>query len=81
MIEGFFLNGVYAITTGAPIGGQDDLMILAFAHKAKTPLPLLEPAKARTDIALDAPIFGLMPILGGVVFRHIIPHYHFTAIQ
>jgi hypothetical protein len=65
MIQRLFLDRVHAEAAGSPVRGQDDPILPTFAHVAQTLLPLLERAKPRTEIALDAAVIQPVPILGG----------------
>lgn len=65
MIEGLFFDGVDTETAGAPIGGQDQLALFHFAHKAEAPLTLVQFAKARTEVTLNAAVIEAVPITGG----------------
>jgi hypothetical protein len=65
MIQRLFFNRIHAETAGAPIGGQDDLILPAFAYEAEALLPLLEFAEPRTEVALDTAVIQPVPVLGG----------------
>jgi hypothetical protein len=65
MIQRLFLNRIHAETAGAPVRGQDDPILPAFAHEAQALLPFLKGAKPRTEVALDPAVIQLVPVLGG----------------
>jgi hypothetical protein len=64
MIQRLFLNRIYTEAAGSPVGGQDDLILPPFAHEAEALLPLLELTEAGAEVALNAAILQLMPVLG-----------------
>ena len=64
MVERLLLDGVYAETARAAVGHQFHLIVQPLAHVAKTPLPLLQVAVARTQVALQAAVVHAMPITG-----------------
>src|SRR3974390_1643284 len=66
MIERFFLDRIDAKSGRTPVGGKHDLLVLPGAHKAQPALAFVQPAIARTDIALEAPIRHGMPIAAWV---------------
>ena len=49
-----------------PVGGQDDGIALTGANEAEAPLTLVQPALARADIALHAPVGEPLPEAGRV---------------
>src|SRR5262249_2483271 len=53
---------VHAEAAGSAIGGQHDLAVLTGAHEAETALPLVELAKARTQVALNTPVLQKVPV-------------------
>ena len=65
MIERLLLNRVDAKARGSTPCGQHHLIALAGPDKTQAPLPVLELAKARADIALNAAIFEMMPVTSG----------------
>jgi hypothetical protein len=65
MIQRLFFNRIHAETAGATIGGQNDLILPAFAHETEALLPLLEFAKPWTEVALNPAVIQLVPVLGG----------------
>ena len=62
MVEGFFLNRIDTESTGAAVGGKDDLVPLPTAHKTQPPLPIAQFTKTRADVALNTPILDRMPV-------------------
>ena len=68
MIQGFFFDGIDAKAAGAAITGQYDSIIVAGAHETQSLLAFVELAVTGTDIALDAAILQLMPVMGREIF-------------
>lgn len=64
MVQGLFLNRVDAEPGRAPVGGQNDLVILSGTHKTKSSLAVVELAVAWTEVALDATVLETVPITG-----------------
>ncbi len=62
MVEWFFLNRIDTASTGAAVGGKDDLVPLPTAHKTQPPLPIAQFTKTRADVALNTPILDRMPV-------------------
>lgn len=62
MVQRFFLDRVNAKTAGAPVGRKHDLAALPGPHKTQSPLPLVQLAEPRTEIALDPPILKPVPV-------------------
>ena len=65
MIERLFLEGVDAKTAGAAIACQNNFVMRAGADEAQSALALPELADSGAEVALDPPVFELMPVLGG----------------
>jgi hypothetical protein len=75
MIERLLLDGIDAIPARPAIGGQNDPVVGARPHKAQPPLALIKLAKARTQIALDAPVLQRVPVTAGHAgkfFKHFV---------
>lgn len=62
MVERFLFNWINAVTAGASIGRENNPRAFTGAHKAQSTLAVMQPAVARTEIALDAPILDFVPI-------------------
>src|SRR6185436_1141748 len=65
VIERLLLDRVDAVSTRATVRGEHDLPALGGAHEAETALALVELARARTDVALDAAVGERVPVLRG----------------
>src|SRR5262249_53574553 len=61
VIERLLLDRVNAKAGRAPIGREDNL-VAPCAHEAKAPLPFVQPAVARAQVALDATVRQGMPV-------------------
>ena len=64
MIERFLFDGINAITTGAAISRQHNLVVMIAAHETQSALTLMQLAIARADITLHAPVVELVPVTG-----------------
>ncbi len=64
MVERFFLDRVYTEAAGAPIGGEHDAVALAFTHKTYALLAIVQFAKTRAQVALQAAIIDFVPVTG-----------------
>jgi hypothetical protein len=64
VIQRLFLDGINAKTTGAAVGGQDDLVVPVGSNETEAPLPFAKPAKPGAQVALNTPIGQFMPVLG-----------------
>jgi hypothetical protein len=62
MIERLLFDRVDAKARRAPIGSEHHLIALPRAHEAQASLTFVQPATARTDVALDAAILQDVPI-------------------
>ena len=62
MIERFFLDRVDAETARTPVGGEYEFVPLAGADETEPTLTVLQAAKTRTQIALQATVIHRMPI-------------------
>jgi hypothetical protein len=63
MMERLFFNRIDAKATGASVGHQDNLPILAGPHEAKPALIVMQFAQSWAEVALNAAIVQDMPIL------------------
>ena len=70
LVERLFFNRIDTETTGATVGSQHNLVVLAGSDETESLLPLTQLAFARTEIALYAPIIDLMPISSGDYSLH-----------
>jgi hypothetical protein len=64
MVQGFFFYGIDTVTTGATIGGEYDLVIQVFANETQPALAGVQFAEAGAEVALQATVVQLMPVLG-----------------
>src|SRR5262245_58812347 len=69
MVEGLFLDRIYAESRRAAVGGEDNAIILPPTYKAQATLALLQLAVARTDVALDASVVEPMPMTPRSAFQ------------
>src|SRR5258706_13228601 len=65
MIQRLLSNRINAEPAAASIGGQHNPVAAVLPHKTKPPLPLVEFAHTRTNVALDAAVFQPVPPLAG----------------
>src|SRR5262249_17748628 len=65
VVQRLLLDGVDAEATGAAVGGQHDLIVLAGADEAEAALPLVQLAVTRAQVALDAAVVGAVPVASG----------------
>jgi hypothetical protein len=65
MVERFLFDRIDTESAGAPIGRQDDFIMLTPADEAKPPLSLLQLTEARAKVALNAAIVHPMLIFRG----------------
>src|SRR5690606_37934505 len=63
MVKRFLLDRIDAEAARTAIGGEHDLAALRGADEAQAALPVMQPAGARADIALNPPVIepGPMP--------------------
>ena len=54
---------------GAAVGREHDPVVLPATHEAQAALAFVEPAIARADIALDAPVFEPVPVAARNAFQ------------
>jgi hypothetical protein len=59
------LDGIDAVTAGAPPAGEKQLVALAGAHEAQAALAVGQPAVARTDVTLQLAALDRVPVPGG----------------
>jgi len=64
MIQRFLFDGINAVTARATIGGEDNLIVHIFPHKAQAALARMQLAEARAKVALHPTIFQLVPEFG-----------------
>src|SRR5262249_43922257 len=64
MIERLFFDRIDAEPGRAPVGLEHDLIVFARAHEAQTALAFTEPAVARANVALHAPVGEHLPVAG-----------------
>ena len=69
MIQRLFLDRVYAKTRGTSIRCEQHFITHALAHEARAALALVQPAIARAQIALHAPVVEQMPPACGIGLR------------
>src|SRR5262249_49514291 len=62
MIEGVLLDRIDAESGRAAVGGEHHPVALTRAHETQTALAFVQPAIARAQVALDAPILEPVPI-------------------
>src|SRR5690348_15782097 len=62
MIKWFFLDRIDAKSGRTPVGSEHDLIVLPGAHKTQPTLPFMQPAIARTGIALEASVRQSVPV-------------------
>ena len=67
MIERFLFDRVDAESGRASVRRQHHRIVLALAHEAGAALPFVQPAVARTQVALDASVGQRMPPAAGIV--------------
>ena len=60
------LDGIDAEAAGASPGGEHQLVTYPLAHEAEGPLPIVEAAGARAEVALETPVVEPVPPAGGV---------------
>jgi hypothetical protein len=65
VVERLLLDRIDAEAARPAPGLQDDLVVLTGAHEAEPALSFEQLAEPGTDVALDAPVFQGMPVLGG----------------
>jgi hypothetical protein len=77
MRERLLLDGIDAETGRAPVGREDEAVVLARPHEAEAPLPFREAALARAQVALDPPVVepgpparGMPGFMRGDAFGH-----------
>jgi hypothetical protein len=61
MVERLFFHRIDAKAGGPAVGRQHHPSLVALAHEAKTALAFVQPAVARAQIALHAPIGQRVP--------------------
>src|SRR5262249_7805126 len=66
VIERLLLDRVDAEARALAVGREDELVAFARAHEAERALAVVQPAVARAEIALDAPVVEGVPPAGGV---------------
>jgi hypothetical protein len=64
VMQGLFLDRVDTEAARTPISRQHDLIVVPRPHKAKAPLPFVEPTIPRAQVALHPSIVKLVPIGG-----------------
>src|SRR5262245_15003088 len=64
MIERLLLDRIDAEPGRTAIGFEHDLVVLARAHEAQPALAFAQPAMARADVALHAPVREHLPVAG-----------------
>jgi hypothetical protein len=64
VIQRFLFDGINAITAGAAIGGEYNLVIQVLPHKAQSALVRVQFAEAWTEVALYPAIFQRVPVSG-----------------
>ena len=67
MIERLLLDRIDAEARRAAVGGEHHRVAVALAHEAGAALALVQPAVARTQVALDAPVVEPVPPAAGMV--------------
>ena len=67
MVERLLLDRVDAETGRAAVGREHHRIAFALAHEARAALALVQPAVARAEVALDAPVGSAMPPAAGKV--------------
>ncbi len=67
MVQRLLFDRVDAETAGAAVGRQHDRVVVPHAHEAQAALPFAQPAGARADVALHAPVVQATPVPRGVV--------------
>ena len=65
VVERLLLDRVDAEPARPTVGGEHDLVTLAGAHEAQTPLALVQLARSRAHVALDPPVVQAGPPTGG----------------
>src|SRR5690606_37723676 len=76
MIQRLLLDRIDAEPRAAPVGGQHDRVALTRANEAQSALPVVQPAVARAQVALDAAVVERVPPLRGVRVEGIARHRH-----
>jgi hypothetical protein len=81
MVERFFFDGINSKTARATIAGHDDFIFQILPHEAQTTLVFMKFTISGTEIALNALIFELMPIVGFYcIVANKSRHYYFPGI-
>ncbi len=72
VVERLFLDRVDTEAGRSSVGSEYHLLTLAHTHKAGTALSFMQPAIARTQVALHSAIVEKMPVAGWIVgiFHH-----------
>ena len=67
MVERLLLDRVDAEARGAAVGGEHHAAAFHLAHEAKAPLPFVQAAVARAEIALYATVGQRVPPAAGII--------------
>jgi hypothetical protein len=64
MVQGFLFDWINGKPAGAAVTGHDNLIVQILPDETQAALVFVQLAKSRAEIALNTPIFQLVPIAG-----------------